>query len=162
MKKTLALLLAAISLQAVAQKSADNDARFKGLDTAFQHILKTWHAAGFAVVVIEKDKIVYAKGVGYRNLESKLPVTPNTLFAIGSCTKAFTATLIGKLQADNKVDIDKPITGYLPSLKFFNDAMNNNITLRDMMSHRTGLPRHDFSWYFANTPSLDSLMQRIQ
>jgi len=154
------LLLCGLSLQGMSQQSADP--RFKGLDTAFERVLKTWHAAGFAVAVIEKNKVVYAKGFGYRDIAGKLPVTPNTLFAIGSCTKAFTAALIGKLQQDGKLDIDKPVNNYLPSLKFYNDAMTNTITLRDMMSHRTGLPRHDLSWYFFNTPSTDSLVQRIQ
>jgi len=161
--KILAFLLFAISFRALAQhQPLKEDPRFKGLDTAFQRVLKTWHAAGFAVAVIEKNKVVYAKGFGYRSIENKLPVTANTLFAIGSCSKAFTATLIGKLQQDGKLDIDKPVTNYLPSLKFYNDAMNSTITLRDMMSHQTGLPRHDLSWYFFNTPSTDSLIQRIQ
>ncbi len=161
--KLIILLLCAFSMQGMAQSSTTvEDARFKGLDTAFQRVLKTWHAAGFAVAVVEKNKIIYAKGFGYRNVGDKLPVTPNTLFAIGSCTKAFTATLIGKLQRDGKLDIDKPVNNYLPSLKFYNDVMTNTITLRDMMSHRTGLPRHDLSWYFFNTPSTDSLIMRIQ
>ena len=163
MKKLLTLLLCVCSLCGRVQQSAvNNDPRLKGLDTAFARVLKTWHAAGFAVAVIAKNKVVYAQGFGYRDLNNKLPVTPNTLFAIGSCSKAFTATLIGKLQQDGKLDIDKPVTNYLPELKFYNDAMNNTITLRDMMSHRTGLPRHDLSWYFFNNPSTDSLVMRIQ
>jgi len=166
MKKAilLAFLLGFVQLtpRLFGQNVEINDPRFSDLDTAFQRVLNTWHAAGFAVAVVEKNKVVYAKGFGYRDLAGKLPVTPNTLFAIGSCTKAFTATLIGKLQQDGKLDIDKPVNNYLPSLKFFNDAMNNTITLRDMMSHRTGLPRHDMSWYIFNTLSKDSLIQRIQ
>src|SRR5260221_9140345 len=127
MKKILTLLLCIASFQAISQKSTsvNEDPRFKGLDTAFQHVLKTWHAAGFAVAVIEKNKVIYAKGFGYRNMQQHLPVTPNTLFAIGSCSKAFTAALIGKLEKDGKLDIDKPAVNYLPSLKFYNDAMNN-------------------------------------
>jgi len=160
MKKFLIPVLCALALQSTAQKTTDP--RFAGLDTAFTHMLKTWHAAGFAVAVVEKNKVVYAQGFGYRDVNNKLPVTPNTLFAIGSCTKAFTATLIGKLQQDGKLDIDKPVTNYLPELRFYNDAMNNTITLRDMMSHHTGLPRHDLSWYFFNNPSTDSLIMRIQ
>ncbi|HEY8781921.1 MAG TPA: serine hydrolase [Mucilaginibacter sp.] len=162
MKKILTLLLCVLSLQCIAQQTSTEHPRFKGLDTAFARVLKTWHAAGFAVAVVQKNKIIYAKGFGYRDIAGKLPVTPNTLFAIGSCTKAFTATLIGKLQKDGKLDIDKPVNNYLPELKFYNDAMTNSITLRDMMSHRTGLSRYDLSWYFFNTPSTDSLIQRIQ
>jgi len=164
MRNRLIVFLCALSFQCFAQQPSvvNSDPRFKGLDTAFARVLKTWHAAGFAVAVMEKNKVVYAKGFGYRDLNGKLPVTPNTLFAIGSCSKAFTATLIGKLQQDGKLDIDKPANNYLPELKFYNDAMTNTITLRDMMSHRTGLPRHDLSWYFFNNPSTDSLIQRVQ
>ena len=163
--KTLTLFLCCvITLNAFAQKSKTqiHDKRFDGLDTAFERILKDWHAAGFAVAIVEKDKLVYEKGFGYRDVEKKLSVTPNTLFAIGSCTKAFTASLIGLLEKEGKVDIDKPVELYMPGLKFFNDPMNNTITLRDMMSHRTGLPRHDFSWYLFASSSRDSILQRIQ
>lgn len=138
------------------------DKRFAGLDILFEKVLKDWHAAGFAVAVVERDKVVYAKGFGYRDYESRVPVTPNTLFAIGSCTKAFTGSLIGMLAKEGKVDIDKPVRNYIPELKFYNDEMNDHITLRDMMSHRTGLPRYDLAWYLFPTHSRDSLMQRIQ
>lgn len=136
--------------------------RFAGLDTAFERVLKDWHAAGFAVAVVEKDKVIYAKGFGYRDVEKKLPVTPNTLFAIGSCTKAFTASLLGLLQKEGKLQYDQPVRNYLTDLRFYNDEMNNFVTVRDMMSHRTGLPRHDFSWYAFPSTSRDSLMKRIQ
>ncbi|MCO5934906.1 serine hydrolase [Mucilaginibacter sp. RB4R14] len=165
MKRIPVLLLSLFCLQAMAQKNKPNinfDARFKGLDTAINHALKTWHAAGVAVAVVYKDKVIYAQGFGKRDVAGNLPVTPNTLFAIGSCSKAFTATLIGKLQQDGKLDIDKPVNTVLPALKFYNDAMNNSITLRDMMSHRTGLPRHDVSWYYFPTTSRDSMLQRIK
>ncbi|HLK29145.1 MAG TPA: serine hydrolase [Puia sp.] len=163
MRKFFTLLLISTTTFSFAQKQkSTEDKRFTGLDTAFARVLKDWHAAGFAVAVVEKDKVVYAKGFGYRDYENKIPVTPNTLFAIGSCTKAFTASLIGMLVKDGKTDYDKPVRNYLPELKFFNDDMNNKITLRDMMCHRTGLPRHDYSWYLFTTPSRDSLIQRIQ
>ena len=137
------------------------DKRFAGLDTAFNRVLKDWKAAGFAVAVVEKNKIVYSKGAGFRDFEKKIPVTPNTLFAIGSCTKAFTASLIGLLEKDNKLEYDKPVRDYLPELKYYTDAMNDQVTVRDMMCHRTGLPRHDFSWYLFPT-TRDSLIYRIR
>jgi len=159
MKPLLILLCSAITLTTLAQST---DKRFAGLDAEFARVLKNWNAAGFAVAVVEKNKIIYEKGFGWRDVEKKLPVTPNTLFAIGSCTKAFTSALIGLLQKEGKVDFDKPAHTYLPELKFYNDAMNNSISLRDMMSHRTGLPRHDISWYLFSSGSRDSIMQRIQ
>jgi CubicO group peptidase (beta-lactamase class C family) len=163
MKRISVILFSLLSIASFAQKqNAGADKRFAGLDTAFDRVLKDWHAAGFAVAVVEKDRIVYAKGFGYADYENKRPVTPNTLFAIGSCTKAFTASLLGMLRQDGKVDLDKPVRNYLPDLKFYKDEMNDNITLRDMMCHRTGLPRYDYSWYFFTTSSRDSLIRRIQ
>jgi CubicO group peptidase (beta-lactamase class C family) len=166
MKKIIALalgiLLCAFSVIAQKKNTLSTNYPFAGLDTTFEKILKDWHTAGFAVAVVEKNKIIYAKGFGYRDIEKKLPVTPNTLFAIGSCTKAFTASILGILQKDDKVNFDKPVRDYLPELKFYNDNMNNNIIVRDLMSHRTGLPRHDISWYLFQTNSRDSLLKRIQ
>jgi CubicO group peptidase (beta-lactamase class C family) len=139
-----------------------NDKRIVALEPQLEKLTKDWKAAGFAVAVVDKNGIIYSKGFGYRDVEKKLPVTPNTLFAIGSCTKAFTASLVGLIANDKLVDIDKPIQTYLPSLHFFNNEMTEDITLRDMMSHRTGLPRHDISWYMFPTASRDSLLMRIQ
>lgn len=163
MRKIIALLLCTATATSFAQKQkSTEDKRFAGLDTAFARVLKEWHAAGFAVAVVAKDKVIYAKGFGYRDYENKIPVTSNTLFAIGSCTKAFTSSLLGMLSKDGKVDFDKPVRTYLPDLKFYNDELNDHVTLRDMMCHRTGLPRHDYSWYLFQSRSKDSLVQRIQ
>src|SRR6476620_2578823 len=142
-----------------AQKT---NSRLASLDTAFERTLRTWKASGFAVAVVEKNKIIYAKGFGYRDYEKKLPVTPETLFPIGSCTKAFTASLIGMLEQEGKLDIDKPAHQYLPDLNFYSEQLTESVTLRDMMSHRTGLPRHDYSWYLFPTASRDSMFKRIQ
>lgn len=163
MKPSVFILASLIAFTTMAQKrkpTAPPD-RFAGLDTSFARVLSDWKVAGFAVAVVEKGKVVYSKGFGYRDYDKKLPVTPNTLFAIGSCTKAFTSSLVGLLQKDGKIEYDQPVTKYLPDLKFYNDDLNNHLTVRDMMCHRTGLPRHDFSWYLANT-TRDSLIARIQ
>lgn len=139
----------------------NTDKRFAGLDTMVSRVLNDWHAAGCAVAVIEKNKLVYAKGFGYKDWEKKIPVTENTQFAIGSCSKAFTSSLLGMLVKDGKLDLDKPVNDYLPELKFYNETLTNNVTARDMMSHRTGLPRHDYSWY-GSTATRDSLLYRIR
>lgn len=155
------LLLFGFVLSAQKKQNKQPDP-FAGLDTAFQRVLKDRKAAGFAVAVVSKDTILYAKGFGYRNMEQKLPVTPNTQFAIGSCTKAFTSSLMGLLNKDGKLEYDKPARDYIPQLHFFNDNLDAMVTVRDMMCHRTGLPRHDFSWYLFNSLSRDSLLQRIK
>ncbi len=154
-------LLALVSLSAGAQKKPAADTRLAGLDAELQKVLDTWKASGFAVAVVEKNKIIYSKGFGFSDYEKKTPVTANTLFAIGSCSKAFTSAVLGQLRNENKLAFEDKPSKYIPELKFFNDQMNNTIQIRDLMSHRTGLPRHDFSWYLFPSDSKDSLIQRV-
>lgn len=144
-----------------AQKRSTPDTRLAGLDAELQKVLEVWKTPGFAVAVVEKNKVVYAKGFGYRDYEKKIPVTPNTLFAIGSCSKAFTSAILGQLRQEGKLSLDDSPRKYIPELRFYNDAMNASITLKDLMSHRTGLPRHDFSWYLFPSNSKDSLIGRV-
>jgi len=145
-----------------AQKKNSIEVRLEGVEKELNKVLKTWDAAGFAVAVIEKNRVVYAKGFGYRDYENKLPVTTNTLFAIGSCSKSFTTSLLGILRDEGKLKFTDSPRDYIPELKFYTNEMNNLVTIKDMMSHRTGLPRHDPSWYWFSTYSKDSLIQRIQ
>lgn len=159
----LLMIITLVIFQTNAQKKkVAPDTRLTGVDAELQKVLETWRTPGFAVAVVEKNKVVYAKGFGYRDYENKIPVTPNTLFAIGSCSKAFTSSVLGLLKNENKLSFDDSPIKYIPELKFFNDEMNNGITIRDLMSHRTGLPRHDFSWYLFPTESRDSLIGRIK
>ncbi len=151
-----------IPLQAQKKKSTKVIDPLAGIEKQLNQILKDRKAAGFAVAVVKKDSVIYAKGFGYRDYENKLPVTPNTLFAIGSCTKAFTTSLLGLMKKEGKLEYDKPARDYLPGLKFYNDDLTRGITVRDAIVHRTGLPRHDFSWYLFSTDSRDELMKRIE
>jgi CubicO group peptidase (beta-lactamase class C family) len=160
MRKLCLLLLFIFSLFTLAAQPPA-DPRLKGLDTLAEKVLKDWHAPGISIAVVEKGKLVYAGGFGYRDIDKKLPVTENTQFAIGSCTKAFTASILGMLQSDGRVDLDKPVRTYLPELKFQNEYTNDHVTLRDMMCHRTGLPRHDMSWY-ASWATRNEFLERIQ
>ena len=159
MKKSLLFLILSISL--IASGQAPRDKRLAGLDTFVQKVLKDRHAPGVTIAVVEKNKVLFVGGFGYGNYEKKLPVTENTLFAIGSCTKAFTAAMLGMLEKEGLVDLDKPVRDYLPELKFKDEYNNAHVTLRDMMCHRTGLPRHDLSWY-GSTASRSELLKRIQ
>lgn len=163
MKKYYALLLGlGLFFTARAQEKPPADKRLAGIDASLSALLQDWHAAGFSVAIVEKNKVIYSKGFGYRDYEQQKPVTPNTLFAIGSSSKAFTCGLVGLLQKDGKVLLDNKIRDYLPDLHFYNDNMDANITVRDMMCHRTGLSRHDYSWYFFNTMARDSMLHRVQ
>ncbi|MCX2496173.1 serine hydrolase [Pedobacter sp. PF22-3] len=155
------LCLLAISSLAQSKRQKTGDP-LAGIDTLFNKILKDQQVAGFAVAVVKGDQVIYSKGFGYRDVESKKPVTPNTLFAIGSSTKSFTSALIGLQQKEGNLSFDGIATSYLPQLKFYNDNMNNQITVRDMMCHRTGLSRYDLSWFVFNTSNRDSIIQRVR
>ncbi len=148
-------------IQLSGQKSK-TDPRLKNLDKIVQQVLKDWKAPGCAIAIVEKQKVIYTGGFGYRDLENKLPATGNTLYDIGSSTKAFTCSLIGVLADEKKIDLDKPASRYLPSLRFSDPLLTLQVTPRDMMCHRTGLPRHDFAWYGAPDLSRDSLVKRIE
>jgi len=156
--KKLILLLLFIPLLSIGQ----NDERLEGLDKVLEKALKSFNQTGFAISVVENDKVIYSKGFGYRDYEKKLKVDSNTLFAIGSCTKAFTSSVIGLLNNKGKLNFDDSPIDYVDELRFNNPQLNEIITIRDLMTHKTGIPRHDLSWYFFPTFSKDSLVSRIQ
>lgn len=160
MKNVLIIVLAVIL--SFAGNSQVTDARLAGLDSMISSILNEWNVPGASVTVVEKNKVILAKGFGYKDYENKTPVTANTLFAIGSCTKAFTASLIGFAVNDKKIELDMPVNHYLPRLKFFSNDLTATVTVKDMLCHRTGLPRHDFSWYSGAAISRDSLAYLIR
>ena len=161
MKKTLFLFLATVIYVSTVSAQLKLDKRFAGHEAEINKILKDNYAAGVAIAVVEKNKVIFSKGFGYRDIANKLPVTDTTQFAIGSCTKAFTASLIGILQKEKEIDLDKPFTSYLKDFKFYSPELTQQITLRDMMSHRTGLPRHDLSW-FVDPDTRENLTKRIE
>ena len=105
MKKVYFLVMVVlVSITTHAQKKkVVADTRLAGIDAELQKVLETWKTPGFAVAVVEKNKVVYAKGFGYRDYENKIPVTPNTLFAIGSCSKSFTSSQIGRASCRERV-----------------------------------------------------------
>jgi len=156
------LLSSAFILLLVATTLAQTDKRLDGVDAQLNKILEATKAPGFAVAVVDKDNIVYAKGFGFRDVENKIPVDANTLFAIGSSTKAFTSAILGQLRNEDKLSLNDSPIKYIPELEFYNDDMNNHIIIKDLMRHSTGLPRHDFSWYLFPTFNKDSLIQRIK
>ena len=158
--KVILLLIAITCLNVFIYSQSDK--RLNGVEKELNEILEITKSAGFAVAVVKGNEIIYSKGFGYRDYENKIPVDNNTLFAIGSSTKAFTSSILGQLRKEDKLSFDESPIKYVPDLKFFNDEMNNSIVIKDLMSHRTGLPRHDWSWYVFPTYDKDSLMRRVE
>lgn len=139
-----------ICSQSLFAQENNYEKKIQDIDQRIKTIVEDWNVPGCAIGIIKGDKLIFAKGYGYRDVENKLPVTPNTLFAIGSNTKLFTATVMGFLVEEGKLDWDEPIKTKIPSLQFYNDQLNNSITLRDMLAHRTGLNSPDAVWFYSN------------
>lgn len=102
---------------------------------------------GCAVVVVADGEVVLSEGFGQRNVDGDEPVTPQTLFPIGSSTKTFTAALCAALVDDGKLDLDRPIRELLPGFRLQDPIASELLSVRDCLSHRSGLPRHDLLWY---------------
>lgn len=118
----------------------------QGFDAFAQSVMAEWKVPGLAIAVVKEGAVVYARGFGYRDVAQKLPVTPHTIFGIGSCSKAFTAVTMGILVDEGKLEWDKPVREYLPAFRLSDEIASDRVTPRDLMTHRTGLPRHDNVW----------------
>ena len=108
--------------------------------------LAAWEVPGCAVAVVHDGHVVLAAGWGQRDLETKLPVTSNTLFAIGSTTKAFTAATVGALVEDGLLEWERPLRDYVPEIRLNDPVVTDRLTVIDLLSHRSGLPRHEMVW----------------
>ena len=160
-----ALLLAAVvlisPLTASAQQKTAKGPDLKALDAWITSAMNEWKIPGVAVGIVQDGKVVVAKGYGYRNLEEKLPVTEKTILAIGSNTKSFTVVLMGKLVDQGKLDWEKPVRDYLPDFRLYDPYATREMTPRDLVSHSSGLPRHDLLWYGRGWGRKD-IYQRLQ
>ena len=134
--------------------------RLPGLDAMIRALLRDWRVPGLALAVIAEGEVVAARGYGYADLEKKQSVTPDTTFAIGSCTKAFTTTALAMLVERGALDWDRPVRDYLPGFRLLDEVAGARVTARDLACHRTGLPSHDPVWYRAGV-SRHELVKRL-
>lgn len=105
-----------------------------------------WHVPGCAIAIVRDGAVVHANGYGVRDVQTGLPVSASTLFPIGSLTKSFTAAMIAVLVRRGKLDWDRPVREYLPDFQLWDENATRRITLRDLLTHQTGLPPHDMAW----------------
>src|SRR6266704_6660786 len=154
-------LCTSIRAQNGTAPTIDVTQRLAGFDAFMEKTLKDWNAPGIGVGIIVSDKLVFAKGYGYRDYEKKLPITANTLYPIASNTKLFTAVAAGFLVEEGKLTWDRPIRESVPTIEFHDSFLNNTVTLRDMLAHRTGITRHDSIWYKSDY-STKELFERLK
>ena len=131
------------------------------LEQAIETERQRFGVPGVAVAVVRGDEVLVSRGFGHRDLAHDLAVTDRTLFAIGSSTKAFTAALCGALVDDGKLEWDRPVRQYLPRLRLYDKVAGELLTVRDMLSHRSGLPRHDILWYGNADLRREDMVERV-
>jgi CubicO group peptidase (beta-lactamase class C family) len=131
------------------------------LDQYIQQLMTEWEVAGSTVSIVYKDKVIFSRAYGYRDVANKVPVTTKTMFGIASNTKLFTSIAAAMLHEDMKLDLDKPVRTYMPELRFATGELDEKLTLRDMLSHRSGVPRWDGVWAGSGY-SLQEILDRLQ
>jgi CubicO group peptidase (beta-lactamase class C family) len=124
----------------------------KTIDAAARTALDAWQAPGLALAVVRGDEVIYLGGFGVREVGKKEPVTPDTIFAIGSCSKAFTTALLASLVSDGALHWDDHVRDHLPWFRLADPLADSEVRIRDLLCHRTGLASHNLLWYHAPWP----------
>ena len=109
------------------------------LDDVVARTMKAFNVPGIAVAIVKDGKIVISKGYGVTNINTQQKVDGNTLFGIASNSKAFTTAALGMLVDEKKINWDDKVIQYIPEFKMYNDYVTNEFTIRDLLTHRSGL-----------------------
>jgi len=140
------------------------EVKLKIIDDFIQTSIEKWNAPGVAVAIVHDDSIIFAKGYGVRDIESKEPVNQHTIFQICSVTKTFTAVGIGMLIQDGLLDWDDPVVDHFPTFQMSDSYASRETTIRDLLSHRCGLPMYCLApiMFIRQDYSLDEIIRRIR
>jgi len=133
----------------------------EGFDQVVAKGLAQLEVPGAAIAIVKDQEVILARGFGFRDVEGKLPMTADTILAIGSSTKAFTAFALGTLVDRGRVEWDTPVRGYIPWFRLYDAQAGERLTPRDLVTHRSGLPRHDLVWYNNHTSSREDLVRSL-
>jgi CubicO group peptidase (beta-lactamase class C family) len=138
-----AVVTAVLCLSALAQPQPIDT---KAIDRLVLGTMKQWQIPGAAIAVVKNDKVVYVNGYGVKDLTTNEPVTADTLFQIASTSKAFTATALAMLVDEGKLQWDDPVRQHLDYFRLGDMCADANVTVRDLLAHRTGFATHDELW----------------
>lgn len=155
------LLFGFVLLVAATAVKAQDSAGWSSLDQYIKSSMKDWKVPGASVAIVRDGSVVYMKGFGVRDIHTKQPVTPDTLFDIGSCTKAFTSAAIAMLVDEGKMQWDGKVDAYIPFFHLRDPLADENVTIRDLLTHRTGVPGTDLLWYVYPQASREELIRRL-
>ncbi|MGH7540463.1 MAG: serine hydrolase [Gemmatimonadota bacterium] len=140
-------LLPALAAAPMSGQEAGAAAPLDGLDEYVREAMEAWDVPGVALSVVKDGSVIYARGFGVRRLGEPGTVDEHTLFAIGSSSKAFTAAALGVLVDEGKLSWDDRAWRVLPDLRLHDAYTTRELTVRDLVTHRSGLPRCDLLWY---------------
>jgi CubicO group peptidase (beta-lactamase class C family) len=156
----LAALLAACgsSLHAQAARGVPD---LRAFDAYVEQAVRDWRVPGLAIAVVKDDSVVLAKGYGVLELGRPERVTEHTRFAIGSTTKAMTAAAIAMLVDEGKLRLDDRIIDLLPDFRLYDPYVTRELTIRDVLLHRSGLGSTDLLWAFGEMP-FGEMMRRLR
>jgi CubicO group peptidase (beta-lactamase class C family) len=155
------VVIAVALLLGVGNVATAQEGPLKGLDEYVTKAMHDWQLPGLALAVVKDDAVVLAKGYGVRKLGEPTPVNERTLFAIGSISKSFTAASVGMLVDEGKMKWDDPVIKHLPGFMLQDAYVTREITVRDLLSHRTGLARNELVWY-GSPSSREDVLRRLR
>jgi CubicO group peptidase (beta-lactamase class C family) len=142
---TLSLPQIGYAQAAQTQVSGDFSKQLQAIEEKVEARRKALGIPGMSLAIVKDDQIIYAKGLGFKDFEKQVPVTADTQFAIGSATKAFTALSVLMTQDEGKLSLDDSPKKFLPYFKMKDADADKNITVRDLLSHSSGLNRTDLA-----------------
>lgn len=131
------------------------------IENLIKDFLEKTNTPSSAISIVIDNKIVLKEAYGYRDVENKVEADINTIYAIGSLSKSFGTAAIGKLVDEGKLSLDDLVIDHIPEFKLYDDYATRNATIRDILSHKTGLPRHDIMW-LANNYDIDVMLEKLK
>ena len=160
-RRAAALLLVVL---AAALAAAQPAAPPPDVDQWVARAMRTFDVPGLALAIVKDDRVVLAKGYGVRTLGETTPVDARTLFGIASNTKAFTATALGMLVEEGRIEWDAPVIRYLPAFAMSDPYVTRELTVRDLLVHRSGLGlgAGDLLWWPESTYDRKEIARRLR
>lgn len=158
MRRSRLLLLALLLVPsgALAQRGP-----LRGLDAYIARSVGAWKIPGLSIAIVKDDSVVFAKGYGVRAVGDPRPVDERTVFAIGSATKGFTTAALGVLVDQGRIRWDDPATSHLRGFQLWDPYATRELTIRDLLTHRSGLERGDLLWY-ASEFNREEVLRRVR
>ncbi|RYF88078.1 MAG: serine hydrolase [Chitinophagaceae bacterium] len=143
--------------------SAQHKPDLKALEQYIENARQEWEIPGMAVAIVKNDTVIFAKGFGVTDILKKNPVNENTLFAIASNSKAFTSASLAILVDEKKITWDDKVTKHLPYFKLQDECATKEMTIRDLLSHKSGLKTFsgDLLWFGSNI-SREEIVKRAR